>query len=53
MFLFAGSDSDNAEESVVGNVNRFAVVPPGYVAKPKQGHLVFDACFESGKYILV
>ncbi|XP_071953635.1 cytosolic carboxypeptidase 6-like [Antedon mediterranea] len=43
----AGSDS-SSEDSVVGNVNKFAVVPPGYVGKPRKGHLIFDACFECG-----
>lgn len=33
---------------MVGNVNKFAVVPPNYSGKPKKGHLIFDACFESG-----
>ena len=46
---FAGSESDSTEEPVVGNVNKFAVVPPNYSGKPKKGHLIFDACFESGK----
>ncbi|ELU12457.1 hypothetical protein CAPTEDRAFT_108910, partial [Capitella teleta] len=36
------------EEPVVGNVNKFAVVPPSYTGRPKKGHLIFDACFESG-----
>lgn len=47
--LFTASESDSTEEPVVGNVNKFAVVPPGYAGKPKKGHLIFDACFESGK----
>jgi hypothetical protein len=34
--------------NVVGNVNKFAVVPPGYNGQPKKGHLIFDACFECG-----
>ena len=46
----SGSESDSAEESVVGNVNKFSVVAPGYAGRPKRGHLMFDACFESGKY---
>lgn len=45
---FKGSDSEGTEEPVVGNVNKFAVVPPGYTGRPKKGHLIFDACFESG-----
>ncbi|KAJ8306552.1 hypothetical protein KUTeg_017097 [Tegillarca granosa] len=44
----SGSESDSTEEPVVGNVNKFAVVPPGYNGRPKKGHLIFDACFESG-----
>ena len=49
-----GSDSEGAEDPVVGNVNKFAVVPPGYSGRPKKGHIIFDACFESGKlFILV
>ncbi|KAH9496584.1 Cytosolic carboxypeptidase 6 [Bulinus truncatus] len=43
-----GSDSDSTDEPVVGNVNKFAVVPPNYSGKPRKGHLIFDACFESG-----
>uniref|UniRef100_A0A7M4FJF8 Cytosolic carboxypeptidase N-terminal domain-containing protein n=1 Tax=Crocodylus porosus TaxID=8502 RepID=A0A7M4FJF8_CROPO len=26
----------------------YAVLPPGYCGQPKKGHLIFDACFESG-----
>ncbi|KAL3868699.1 hypothetical protein ACJMK2_041476 [Sinanodonta woodiana] len=44
----SGSESDSTEEPVVGNVNKFAVVPPGYTGRPKKGHLIFDACFECG-----
>lgn len=43
-----GSESDSTDEPVVGNVNKFAVVPPGYSGRPKKGHLIFDACFECG-----
>ncbi|CAI9729586.1 cytosolic carboxypeptidase 6-like isoform X2 [Octopus vulgaris] len=46
--LIFGSDSDISEETLVGNVNKLTVVPQGYFGKPKQGHLTFDACFESG-----
>ncbi|XP_050388353.1 cytosolic carboxypeptidase 6 [Patella vulgata] len=42
------SDSDSTDDVVVGNVNKFAVVPSGYTGKPKKGHLIFDACFECG-----
>ena len=45
---FPGSESDSADEPVVGNVNKFAVVPPGFSGRPKRGHLIFDACFECG-----
>lgn len=47
--VILGSESDSTEEPVVGNVNKFAVVPPGYNGRPKKGHLIFDACFECGK----
>lgn len=50
-FFIAGSDND-AEDGVVGNLNKFVVVPPGYTDQPKKGHLIFDASFESGKYHL-
>ncbi|XP_033101503.1 cytosolic carboxypeptidase 6-like [Anneissia japonica] len=43
----AGSDS-SSEDPVIGNLNKFAVVPPGYTARPRKGHLIFDACFECG-----
>lgn len=46
--VFSGSESDSTDEPVVGNVNKFAVVPPGYTGRPKKGHLIFDACFECG-----
>uniref|UniRef100_A0A3P9HNV8 ATP/GTP binding protein-like 4 n=1 Tax=Oryzias latipes TaxID=8090 RepID=A0A3P9HNV8_ORYLA len=37
-----------AEDALVGNVNKLTVSPPGYSGAPRKGHLVFDACFESG-----
>ncbi|XP_071799299.1 cytosolic carboxypeptidase 6-like [Asterias amurensis] len=43
----SGSD-DGSDDAVVGNLNKFAVVPPGYTGMPKKGHLIFDACFECG-----
>ena len=49
-YIFSGSESDSADEPVVGNVNKFAVVPPGFSGRPKRGHLIFDACFECGQY---
>jgi len=51
LFLLLGSESDSTEEPVVGNVNKFAVVPPGFSGRPKRGHLIFDACFECGKFL--
>ncbi|TKS74582.1 Cytosolic carboxypeptidase 6 [Collichthys lucidus] len=36
------------EDALVGNVNKLTVSPPGYSGAPRRGHLVFDACFESG-----
>lgn len=42
------SECESNDEPVVGNVNKFAVVPPGYQGPPKRGHVVFDACFEGG-----
>ncbi|XP_061539022.1 cytosolic carboxypeptidase 6 [Phycodurus eques] len=36
------------EEALVGNVNKLTVTAPGYSGSPRKGHLVFDACFESG-----
>ncbi|XP_016151530.1 cytosolic carboxypeptidase 6-like [Sinocyclocheilus grahami] len=44
-------DTDNetgGEDGLVGNVNKLMVTPPGYTGPPKKGHIVFDACFESG-----
>ncbi|XP_039623188.1 cytosolic carboxypeptidase 6 isoform X1 [Polypterus senegalus] len=43
----AGSES-GSEDSLVGNVNKLMVTPPGHTGASKKGHLVFDACFESG-----
>lgn len=34
---------------LVGNVSKLTVSPPGYTGATRKGHLVFDACFESGK----
>ncbi|CAH8638176.1 unnamed protein product [Schistosoma bovis] len=44
----AGSDSDGISDSVVGNVSKLLVIPNGYTGKLRKGHLIFDACFESG-----
>lgn len=38
-----------AEDVLVGNVSKLTVSPPGYTGATRKGHLVFDACFESGK----
>lgn len=44
------SGSEAAGEDVlVGNVSKLTVSPPGYTGATRKGHLVFDACFESGK----
>ncbi|XP_069089467.1 cytosolic carboxypeptidase 6 [Pleurodeles waltl] len=43
----AGSEMA-AEDIIAGNVNKHAVFPPGYCGPPRKGHLVLDACFESG-----
>uniref|UniRef100_A0A3B5KEK2 AGBL carboxypeptidase 4 n=1 Tax=Takifugu rubripes TaxID=31033 RepID=A0A3B5KEK2_TAKRU len=36
------------EDALVGNVNKLVMSPPGCSGAPRKGHLVFDACFESG-----
>ncbi|XP_069498870.1 cytosolic carboxypeptidase 6-like [Ambystoma mexicanum] len=43
----AGSEM-GTEDTIAGNVNKHAVLPPGYCGLPRKGHLMFDACFESG-----
>uniref|UniRef100_A0A3Q1CZI7 AGBL carboxypeptidase 4 n=1 Tax=Amphiprion ocellaris TaxID=80972 RepID=A0A3Q1CZI7_AMPOC len=42
-----GSEA-GGEDALVGNVNKLMVSPPGSTGVPRKGHLVFDACFESG-----
>ncbi|KAK2907849.1 cytosolic carboxypeptidase 6 [Channa argus] len=42
-----GSET-GGEDALVGNVNKLTVSPPGHSGPPRKGHLVFDACFESG-----
>ncbi|XDV49324.1 hypothetical protein PO909_018598 [Leuciscus waleckii] len=45
-------DTDNeaaGEDALVGNVNKLMITPPGYTGPPKKGHVIFDACFESGE----
>jgi hypothetical protein len=39
-------------DSFVGNVNNQVVSPVDHEGPPVRGHLVFNACFEGGKYIL-
>ncbi|XP_035997132.1 cytosolic carboxypeptidase 6 isoform X1 [Fundulus heteroclitus] len=43
----AGSET-GGEDALVGNVNKLTVSPPGYTGALRKGHLIFDACFESG-----
>uniref|UniRef100_A0A3B4X1H1 AGBL carboxypeptidase 4 n=1 Tax=Seriola lalandi dorsalis TaxID=1841481 RepID=A0A3B4X1H1_SERLL len=42
-----GSET-GGEDALVGNVNKLTVSPPGHSGALRKGHLVFDACFESG-----
>ncbi|XP_055580180.1 cytosolic carboxypeptidase 6 isoform X5 [Falco cherrug] len=37
-----------SDDIIVGNVSKHTVLPAGYCGQPKKGHLIFDACFESG-----
>ncbi|XP_036613812.1 cytosolic carboxypeptidase 6 isoform X1 [Trichosurus vulpecula] len=43
-----GGNDFGTDEIIAGNVSKFAAVPGGYYGPPKKGHLIFDACFESG-----
>ncbi|XP_070949386.1 cytosolic carboxypeptidase 6 isoform X6 [Macaca nemestrina] len=43
----AGNDMGN-DDAIGGNVSKYIVLPTGYCGQPKKGHLLFDACFESG-----
>uniref|UniRef100_A0A8C7BRJ8 Cytosolic carboxypeptidase N-terminal domain-containing protein n=1 Tax=Neovison vison TaxID=452646 RepID=A0A8C7BRJ8_NEOVI len=43
----AGNDVGN-DDAIGGNVSKYMVLPSGYCGQPKKGHLIFDACFESG-----
>ncbi|XP_054522702.1 BEN domain-containing protein 5 isoform X1 [Gorilla gorilla gorilla] len=43
----AGNDMGN-DDAIGGNVSKYIVLPTGYCGQPKKGHLIFDACFESG-----
>ncbi|KAE8610142.1 hypothetical protein XENTR_v10012028 [Xenopus tropicalis] len=40
--------NENGYEGISGNVSKLIVFPHGYYGQPKKGHLIFDACFESG-----
>ncbi|XP_034270934.1 cytosolic carboxypeptidase 6 isoform X2 [Pantherophis guttatus] len=42
-----GSDIE-IDETITGNLSKYTAFPPGYYGQTKKGHLVFDACFESG-----
>ncbi|XP_008944908.1 PREDICTED: cytosolic carboxypeptidase 6-like [Merops nubicus] len=51
MFFFAFTVTGSAiggDDIIAGNVSKYAVLPAGYCGQPKKGHLIFDACFESG-----
>ncbi|XP_074762348.1 cytosolic carboxypeptidase 6 isoform X2 [Athene noctua] len=37
-----------SDDIIAGNVSKYTVLPAGYCGQPKKGHLIFDACFESG-----
>lgn len=39
-----------SDDIIAGNVSKYIVLPAGYCGQPKKGHLIFDACFESGEY---
>uniref|UniRef100_A0A8C5T933 Cytosolic carboxypeptidase N-terminal domain-containing protein n=1 Tax=Malurus cyaneus samueli TaxID=2593467 RepID=A0A8C5T933_9PASS len=46
-FTAAGS-AIGSDDIIAGNVSKYIVLPAGYCGQPKKGHLIFDACFESG-----
>ena len=46
-----GSEA-GGEDALVGNVNKLLVAPPGSTGAQRKGHLVFDACFESGRSVV-
>ncbi|XP_059091269.1 cytosolic carboxypeptidase 6-like [Tigriopus californicus] len=43
-----GDSDDSDTEGGLGNVERVVMRPPGHSGKAKQGHLCFDASFETG-----
>jgi len=51
-FLILDSESDVNNDHLIGNVQRVAIVPPTYEGKPKKGHLIFDASFECGMFVI-
>ncbi|XP_053481286.1 cytosolic carboxypeptidase 6 [Ictalurus furcatus] len=42
-----GSET-GGDDALLGNVSKLTVTPPGHTGVARKGHLVFDACFESG-----
>uniref|UniRef100_A0A8C6JIX2 Uncharacterized protein n=1 Tax=Melopsittacus undulatus TaxID=13146 RepID=A0A8C6JIX2_MELUD len=49
--MFGTEQSQSAigsDDIIAGNVSKYTVLPVGYCGLPKKGHLIFDACFESG-----
>lgn len=50
-FTFTATGSAMGSDDIIaGNVSKYIVLPAGYCGQPKKGHLIFDACFESGEY---
>lgn len=45
---FTGSET-GGDDALLGNVSKLTVTPPGHTGVARKGHLVFDACFESGE----
>ncbi|KAK3539994.1 hypothetical protein QTP70_019643, partial [Hemibagrus guttatus] len=43
----SGSET-GGDDALLGNVSKLTVTPPGHTGAARKGHLVFDACFESG-----
>lgn len=43
--------SKTEDDALVGNVNRVMITPPEHKGRPKQGHLIFNANFESGSHL--
>lgn len=40
--------SKHEDDALVGNVNKVMITPPEHKGRPKHGHLIFNANFESG-----